>query len=201
LLGKYFSMTANDLNNRREEIEALVLEIQEGNHDSFAKLYDIFIDPIYRYVYYRVKSEDAEDIVETVFLKVWENIARYKQNKKSHFSSWVFRIAHNLVVDHYRGVKDVDTEELLYDVPDTRREHNPIKTTERTFQEEALKKALNKLKRAYKDVLVYKFINDFSNAEIAEILKKSEGSIRILQFRALKALKGEFEKMGIKYHF
>ncbi len=194
-------MTANDLNNRREEIEALVLEIQEGNHDSFAKLYDIFIDPIYRYVYYRVKSEDAEDIVETVFLKVWENIARYKQNKKSHFSSWVFRIAHNLVVDHYRGVKDVDTEELLYDVPDTRREHNPIKTTERTFQEEALKKALNKLKRAYKDVLVYKFINDFSNAEIAEILKKSEGSIRILQFRALKALKGEFEKMGIKYHF
>src|SRR3989338_10018248 len=98
-------MGTTELKNRDQEIERLVLKIQQGDHDAFATLYDIFIDPIYRYVYYRVNQNDAEDLTEVVFLKVWENILQYKK-QKSTFAAWIFRIAHNLVVDHYRATKD-----------------------------------------------------------------------------------------------
>jgi len=188
-----------DINSKRERIEALVREVKDGSHDAFSELYDIFIDSIYRYVFYRVKNEDAEDLTETVFLKVWENIRSYKEKKDTYFSSWIFRIAHNAVVDYYRASKDRTVEEIDVSIPDMNREHNPLRKIERHLDQEVLRSALNRLKKGYQDVLIYKFINDLSNAEIAEVLGQSEGSIRILQFRALKALKQEFEQMGVKY--
>lgn len=191
-------MPADNKNNRNEEVEKLVFLSQKGDQEAFAGLYDIFINPVYRYVYYRVNSADAEDLVETVFLKVWENIRQYKTKKRS-FSAWIFRIAHNLVVDHYRSFKDKNFEELTLQVPDQNRQHNPIRTAQNVLDNEVLKKALNKLKKQYRDVILYKFINDLSNKEIAEILDRSEGSLRILQFRALKALKKELENMGVFY--
>lgn len=184
----------------KEKIEELVRLVQEGDQESFAVLYDIFIDDIYRYVFYRVKTSDAEDLVENVFLKVWENIRKYKSGKSS-FSAWIFRIAHNLIVDYYRTSKDRNFDELKIDIPAYKREHNPIKSVERIFDHEALKQALGKLKKEYQEIIVHKFVNEFSNSEVAQILNKSEGSLRILQYRALKALKIELENLGIKYNF
>lgn len=198
LFAKILKMSSSELSERGEEIEKLVRKSQKGDQDAFAGIYDIFIDPIYRYVYYRVKSVDAEDLVETVFLKVWENIRQYKPRKKS-FSAWIFRIAHNLVVDYYRSSKGNMIEELTPQVPDQSREHNPIRVTQGVLDQDALKEAIGKLKKQYQEVIIYKFINDLSNKEIADILKKSEGSLRILQFRALKALKRELLDMGVKY--
>lgn len=183
---------------KESELEALVCSAQEGDQDAFAKIYDNFIDQIYRYVYYRVQGEDVEDIVETVFLKVWENLKQYKPQQKS-FSAWVFRIAHNLVIDHYRAAKDKAYEELNPDLPDLDRMHHPIKITQDRFDNATLKKAMVKLKKQYHDIILYKFVNELSNSEIAEILGKSEGSLRILQFRALKALKRELEDLGVTY--
>ena len=180
-----------------EEIERLVILVQKGDQDAFAKIYDLFIDPIYRYIFYRVKDEEAEDLVETVFLKAWENIRQYKPGNKS-FSAWIFRIAHNLVIDHYRANSNSTNVELDDNLPDHKREHNPIRSTENILHQRSLKKALACLSKKYQEVIIYKFINEFSNEEIAKIMKKSEGSIRILQFRALKALKKELEEMGIK---
>lgn len=191
-------MSSSELNERGEEIEKLVKKSQKGDQDAFAEIYDIFIDPIYRYVYYRVKSVDAEDLVETVFLKVWENIRQYKPRKKS-FSAWMFRIAHNLVVDYYRASKGNFIEELTLQLPDQSREHNPICVTQGVLDQDLLKEAIGKLKKQYQEIIIYKFINDLSSKEIADILKKSEGSLRILQFRALKALKRELIDMGVKY--
>lgn len=183
------------------EIELLVKKVQQGDQGAFAKVYDALIDQIYRYVFYRVKDEEAEDIVENVFLKVWENIRKYKDEKGKSFSAWVFRIAHNLVVDHYRSAKDRKVEELDFNMADENREHNPIKTTETGIDQEVLKKALDKLKSPYKEVIIYKFINELSNSEIAEILDKNESSLRVLQFRALAMLKKELEGMGANYRF
>jgi len=193
-------MSSNDLKSRSDEIEKLVKIAQKGDQDAFAQIYEIFVDPIYRYVFYRVKAVDAEDLVETVFLKVWQNIRQYKPKKRS-FSAWIFRIAHNLVVDYYRASKDKHVDELSVQIPDTRREHNPIKTTQGVLDSENLKIAINKLKKQYQEIIIYKFVNELTNKEISEILKKSEGSLRILQFRALKALRLELEDMGIKYEF
>lgn len=189
-------MGIGELNNRREEIESLVERVKEGDQNAFSALYDIFIDHIYKYVYYRVKSSDVDDLVVMVFLKIWENIHKYKA-KKNLFASWIFRIAHNLVVDYYRTSKDRDFDELSIDVPSLNREHNPIKNIEKGFDQTLIKRALHKLKRNYQDIITYKFINEFTNSEIAQILRKSEGSLRILQYRALKALKRELEEMGI----
>jgi len=191
-------MPKEEMKNNKEEIESLVVLAQDGDTDSFSKIYDFFIDQIYRYVFYRVKNDDAEDLVENVFLKAWENIRQYKPKQKS-FSAWLFRIAHNLVIDHYRATKDKEMEVLDEMMPDYTREHNPIRVVEDKFDNAALKIALSKLKKQYQDVIIYKFINEFSNPEIAELVGKSEGSLRILQFRALKALKKELKEMGVSY--
>ncbi len=195
-------MAGKDLKSRQKEIEDLVLKAQGGDQDAFAKIYDIFVDPIYRYVFYRVNDGEAEDLVGTIFLKVWEHIQKYKQGVHP-FSAWIFRIAHNLVVDHYRSAKDRNYEDLdlNLEVPDMKREHNPIRMTESAMHQEVLKMALLKLKKPYQEILIHKFINDLSNQEIANILRKSEGSLRILQFRALKALRQELHDMGVKYNF
>ncbi|MFA4891282.1 MAG: sigma-70 family RNA polymerase sigma factor [Candidatus Gracilibacteria bacterium] len=178
------------------EIERLVEKAQGGDTEAFASIYDHFVDQIYRYIYFRVPKEDAEDITETVFLKSWEKIRQYKMESKS-FSAWIYRIAHNLVVDTYRFKKDKEVVELTPNIPEYRREHNPIRTTENSLHSDKLKIALSKLKKGYRQVVILKFINELSNTEIAQVLKKSEGSVRILQFRALKALKRELNEIGV----
>lgn len=188
---------SDDAEVMKAEIEALVSKAQDGDVDSFAVVYDHFVDKIYRYVYYRVPKEDVEDITEMVFLKAWEKLKQYKSGRKS-FSAWIFRIAHNLVVDTYRFKKDKEFVELSPNVPEHRREHNPIKVTENSLHSDKLKTAISKIKKNYRQIVVLKFINELSNVEIAQVLNKSEGSVRILQFRALKALKKELEDMGVE---
>jgi RNA polymerase sigma-70 factor, ECF subfamily len=196
----FFEMAKNYKENA-EEIEVLVLKAQKGNQEAFAELYDIFIDLIYRYVYYRVNQADVEDVVENIFLKIWENVRKYRQQKNTHFSSWIFRIAHNMVIDYYRSNKVHEYDELDLNLVDHDREHNPIRKTQDSLNQRDLKAALTKVKKQYRDILIYKFINELSNKEVSQILKKSEGSLRILQFRALRALKKELIEMGISYKF
>lgn len=190
-------MASLDLKLNSKKIEGLVEMVKNGDHEAFSELYDMFVDPLYRYIYFRVKNDDVEDLLETVFLKVWENINKYKKDKKSGFSAWIFRIAHNLVVDHYRSMKSKEFFELSINVPDYKREHNPIKSTQHVFNKDVLKIALSKIKKRYQEIIIYKFINELSNKEIADILDKSEGSLRILQFRALQSLRKELEILGV----
>ncbi|MFA6521399.1 MAG: sigma-70 family RNA polymerase sigma factor [Candidatus Gracilibacteria bacterium] len=180
-----------------DEIEALVEQSKRGDSDAFGKLYDIFVNPIYRYIYYRVNHQEAEDLTELVFLKTWENINQYKADQKS-FSSWIFRIAHNLVVDFYRLHKS--SEELVENIKDERREAHASFRANLNLDKEMLGVALGKLKDSYRQILVLKYINDFSNDEIAGITGRSQAALRILQFRALKHLKRILEEMGMHDH-
>jgi len=178
-----------------KEIEELVLKSQKGDQEAFGKVYDLYVTPIYRYIFYKVSDSDVEDLTEILFLKAWENIRKYKKRKKTSFKSWLFRIAHNLVVDHYR----LNREHASLDpwISDTKKEADPARLAQDSLNNERLKFAISKLKKGYQQILILKFINDLSNTEISEVLKKSEGSVRILQFRALKALKIQLEEMGI----
>lgn len=189
---------SKDLKDRKEEIEALVKKVQAGDKEAFTPLYDIYADPLYRYIYYKVNRGDAEDILETVFLKVWENFSSF-DSKKGNFTSWIYRIAHNLIVDYYRASSKRETMELDVNLKDEKRSHNPIDVTESVLNSETLKLSLDKLKPRYRDILIYKFINQLDNKEISQLINQSEGSVRILQFRALKALRKVLEKKGIKY--
>lgn len=178
-----------------KEIEVLVIKSQKGDREAFARIYDSYVTPIYRYIFYKVKAHDVEDLTETLFLKAWENIRKYKKRKNTTFKSWLFRIAHNLVVDHYRLSREHAS--LNPWISDTKKEADPVRLAQDTLNNDQLKFAISKLKKGYQQILILKFINDLSNTEISEVLKKSEGSVRILQFRALKALKAELMEMGI----
>ncbi|MBI2638874.1 sigma-70 family RNA polymerase sigma factor [Candidatus Peregrinibacteria bacterium] len=175
------------------EIEALVGKSQRGDSESFGKIYDLFVGPIYRYLYYRVGAEEAEDLTELVFLKTWESIRSYRPKRR--FSAWLFRIAHNITVDFYRSNHFKD--ELSEDIPDLRIEANSIERAHRHFDQQILGQAMKELKDHYRQILILKYMNDLSNEEIAQIMGRSQAALRILQFRALKSLKRVLEKMGI----
>jgi len=190
-------MDPKDLQSCGPEIILLVEDAQKGDTEAFAKLYDYYIQPIYRYIYFKVPREEALDLTESVFLKVWENLRSFKAHKGS-FSSWIFKIAHNLVVDHYRLQRhDVQLESLS--LPDETQEADPAFLTENSLNQDMLRKALAKLKKKYQDVLLLRYINGLGHQEIARIMHRSDGGLRILKFRALKALKKVLEEMGINY--
>jgi RNA polymerase sigma-70 factor (ECF subfamily) len=159
----------------------------KGDSDAFAKLYDSYVDRVYRFIYFRVGNEQmAEDLSSQVFLKAWENLGRYEIRGLS-FGAWLFRIARNLVIDHYRTKKDHESldEEGSAD-PD------PALTVDgkmdAEFEAEWLRSAMQLLTDDQRTVLTLKFIEGLSTAEIAEVMGKRQGAVRALQLRGLQAL-------------
>lgn len=178
--------------NRNEaEIEELVGKAQKGNTEAFGDIYDTFFDVIYRYVYFKVDERHAEDIVGTVFIKAWENLGRYK--KTTNFRAWLFRIAHNTVIDHYRTNRD--DVELDENISDFRVLHNPNILAEKKIISQFVRRAVSKLDDKYRQIIILKFINELSNSDAASIMKTSEANVRTLQFRALKKLRSIIEDM------
>jgi RNA polymerase sigma-70 factor (ECF subfamily) len=160
---------------------------QAGDSQAFAQVYDALVKPIYRYIYYRVEESIAEDLTEETFLKVWQNLSKYKK-ESTPFASWAFRIAHNLVVDYYR--KNQSTDEISEEVPDTQEHSAPDKQTNLKLTQVRLRKIIRKLPDNYQQIIILKYINDLDNRQIAESIGKTEGAVRILQFRALEQLRG-----------
>lgn len=181
----------------REKIEQLVQNVQKGDVQAFAKIYDHYVDKVYKYFYFKASQEEAFDLTENVFLKVWENIKQYQRKSGASFAAWLFRIAHNLLIDHYR--LDVIKVELDEQHPDQRIDTSPVFLTEQSLSRGSLKTAMSQLKESHREIVTFNYINGLSNEEIAQIMNKSEGSLRVLKFRALKELKRILGEMGIKY--
>ena len=177
-----------------EEIDSLVKKAQDGDTTAFAKLYDTYFTQIYRYVYYRANKSEVDDLVAQVFMKAWDNIDKYQAQKGASFGAWVFRIAHNLVVDQYRTHRKI--AEIPTDIVDERSEADPKHRAQLKLDQVVLKSALQRLKGAHRQVILLKYINGLSNQEIAQVMKCKDGNVRILQFRALKELKKIMEEIG-----
>jgi len=159
-----------------------------GDAQSFRALYDHYIDPIFRFVYLKTNNrEEAEDITHEVFLSSWQSLPSYV-SRGLPFSSWLYRIARNKVIDHYRtrkvtlNLESVD-ENLMRLVGSSEESVN------RTLDIERVKRSLGRLSPDQKDVTIMRFIEDMSHAEIAIVLGKSEGAVRLIQHRAVEALK------------
>jgi RNA polymerase sigma-70 factor (ECF subfamily) len=137
-------------------------------------------------VYYKVGNvSDAEDLCEQVFLKAWEAIGRYKWCGYP-FSSWLYKLAHNLVVDHYRVRRDsVPLGDLLFTPSEPA---DPANALHATLEAQELQSAISELTGEQQQVIALKFIEGYSNAEIAQMMNKKEGAIRALQYRALHSL-------------
>jgi RNA polymerase sigma-70 factor (ECF subfamily) len=160
--------------------------------EAFGRLYDIHVDRVYRHIYYRVGNEqDAEDLTQQVFLKAWQAIDRYRK-KASPFIAWLMTISHNLVVDFYRTRKDKAylEAEVLADGPAS----GPEGAAEASFEQQRLRRAIFQLRSDEQQVVMLRFIEGFEFGEIASVLKKKEGNIRVILHRALVKLRNILEK-------
>jgi len=170
--------------------EKLISLAKEGDSSAFGVLYDHYLPRIYRFIYVKVASkEDAEDIAHQVFLNAWQNVPRYK-SKGFPFSSWLYEIARNQVIDYYRTRKEaISVEDLDPDVF-SEGPHGESLNTELDL--ERVMKRLRTMKPEYQDVLILRFVEDMSLKEVAEALNKTEGAVKLLQHRAISSLKDFF---------
>jgi len=182
--------------NRSEEPtsdEATLVKRAIGHDpEAFGRLYDIHVDRVYRHIYYRVGNEqDAEDLTQQVFLKAWQAIHRYKKTA-SPFIAWLMTISHNLVVDSYRTKKDRAylEAEVLVDSPAS----SPEQAAENSLEQQRLRKAILQLGSDEQQVIILRFIEGFEFTEIASVLKKKEGNVRVILHRALVKLRNILEE-------
>lgn len=175
-----------------ESEKSLIQRATRHDEGAFTLLYNKYLSPVYRHVYYRVGNQtDAEDITQEVFVRAWKAIGRY-QWTGAPFQSWLTTIAHNLVLDHYQrktGSKTITVNQPETDIPIK----NPIAAVSDGFNPDqiSLREEIAKLKGDKQKVIIMRFIEGFSYAEIARALKKKEGAIRVIQYRALKELRSK----------
>jgi RNA polymerase sigma-70 factor (ECF subfamily) len=175
------------------KVRRLVERAQQGDRDALEELYLLHFDRIYSYLHMSVGNRhDAEDLTTQTFLKMLEAIGRFRF-QAAPFSAWLFRIAHNLAMDHFRASRRWQPEE---DVPE------PHGSEQMSAEEEALHsigrksmlELIDSLSHEQQQVLTLKFVFNFGNGEVATILGKTEGAIKSLQHRALVSLQKQIEQ-------
>ena len=170
----------------------LVRKAKSGNAEAFGELYDAYVERVYRYIYFRVTDDQTtEDITSQVFLKAWEHLDRYKPGG-SPFIAWLYTIARNAVIDHYRTRKQTVP---LEDIGALAVEGEALDDRmERLFDLRALRASLQQLTEEQQQVLQLKFMARLTTEEVARLMGKREGAIRALQMRALQTLAKYMEK-------
>lgn len=163
----------------------LVRKAKKGNRDAFGILYLKYLGGIYRYFYFRIGQDRpaAEDMSQQVFFKAWEALPTYQERGLS-FSAWLYRIAHNHLVDSYRRQREVARLSDFY--PSEEDTFGEIVVAE---EHVLLYKAIRSLSDDQKQVVLLKFVEDFGNREISLITGKKQDAIRALQHRALEKLR------------
>lgn len=170
--------------------------ITKADSVAYGKLYDLYVAKIYRFIFLKVRTkEDAEDITNEVFLKTWQHITKNKEDTEAirSFSGLIYKIARNLIVDHYRKIsrKKENQFGLLENLTETRDLLKQVEINQdmaRTFQ------LLRKLKQEYQEVVLLRYTEELSIKEISDILGKRPTAIRVTLHRALKKLKQLAEK-------
>jgi len=172
-----------------ESEDYLVQQAVKRDRAAFTALYERYIDQVYRHVYYRVSNPtDAEDITQEVFIKAWKAIDKYKKVGVP-FVAWLITIAGHLVIDHYRTQpKAINIDDVVEKVTGNQFSE-PEALVEAEDKRALVKEAVLKLKGYKQKVILMHFIDGFSYEEIARALNKNEGTIRVIQYRALSDLK------------
>ena len=158
----------------------------------FVRFYDQYAPRIYRFVYLKVNSpQDSEDLTSESFFKFWQNLAN-KNEKIDNPSALLYRIANNLVIDFYRKksrtelITDPEDNSVLAKIPDKTDLNKKMNLDSDMIE---IRKAISQIKGDYQNIIIWRYLDDFSAKEIAQIAEKPEGTIRVLIHRALKSLK------------
>ncbi|MDH5683465.1 MAG: sigma-70 family RNA polymerase sigma factor [candidate division WOR-3 bacterium] len=179
------SLLNNDI--RAQEMARIVEAAKHEDDDALAKLCKYVYGKLFGYIYYRVRQrEDAEDLTSEVVLKMVKSL----NTQKGNFLGWIYRIARNQIIDFYRQrarKQEISLESLKKDIPSPEEPRDYL-------TENRMKEALAYLTQDQSDVITLKFFQEYNNEEIAKIMGKTVGAIKVLQFRALKALREYFRK-------
>lgn len=163
----------------------------DKNAKALISAYDLYAEKLYRYVFLRVNSkETTQDLVSNVFLKTWDYIRKEKIPIKN-YQAFLYRVAHNLLVDYYKEKSRaaVSLEELNYNPGVLAQDSNLTEISHNKLEMEKVKKAMEKLKPEYREIISLRFVADLSIKEIAQVQEKSENAVSILIHRAIKELR------------
>jgi RNA polymerase sigma-70 factor (ECF subfamily) len=176
-----------------QEVRRLVDRAQQGDREALEELYLLHFDRIYSYLHMSVGNRhDAEDLTTQTFLKMLESIGKFRW-RAAPFSAWLFRIAHNLAMDHFRATKRWQPEEEVPE-PDPGEGSAAEEEALESIGRKSMLELIENLSPEQQQVLTLKFVFNFSNGEAATILGKTEGAIKSLQHRALASLQRQFEQ-------
>jgi RNA polymerase sigma-70 factor, ECF subfamily len=185
--------TATTAAESTAHVRKLVERAQHGDRSALEELYLLHFDRIYSYLHMSVGNRhDAEDLTTQTFLKMLESIKRFRW-QSAPFSAWLFRIAHNLAMDHFRATRRWQPEE---EVPEQPGEEEPSAEAEamQAIGRQSMLELIDDLSHEQQQVLTLKFVFNFSNADVATILEKTEGAVKSLQHRALVSLQKQISK-------
>ena len=174
-------------------IRRLVERAQTGDRRALEELYLLHFDRIYSYLHMSVGNRhDAEDLTNQTFVKMLESIERFRW-RQVPFSAWLFRIAHNLAINHFRASRRLQPEEELPE-PEYPAEHSAEEEAFQAIGRRSMLAMIENLSHDQQQVLTLKFVFNFGNSEVATILGKTEGAIKSLQHRALATLHRQLSK-------
>jgi len=177
-----------------DDVRALVERAKRGDREAFEELYLLHFDRIYSYLQLSVGNKhDAEDLTNQTFVKMIESIDRFEW--RNPISAWLFRIAHNLAMDHFRSRRRWQPEEEPPEPPGSE-ERSAEDEAFRAIGQQSMFELIENLSEDQQQVLTLKFAFDFSNAEVGTILGKSEGAVKSLQHRALGSLQRQLAEAG-----
>ncbi|MFA6322583.1 MAG: RNA polymerase sigma factor [Candidatus Buchananbacteria bacterium] len=176
----------------------LLLRLKKKDPEAFAKLYDLYVTPIYRFIYFKVSSQqDAEDLTSEVFMKVWQYVTE-TEDVIENFRALIYKVARNSVIDFYRARAKSDmpqSDEILSNIVDDHQQ-SLLRQIEIEIDVNKIESVLKKVKDEYRDVIILKYIDGLSTKEIAKILDKSNGSVRVLLHRALGVIREIINQNG-----
>ena len=174
-------------------VRRLVERGQQGDRKALEELYLLHFDRIYSYLHMSVGNRhDAEDLTTQTFLKMLESITRFRW-QSAPFSAWLFRIAHNLAMDHFRATRRWQPEEEIPEPPGEAEPSAELAALQ-SIGRQSMLELIEDLSQEQKQVLTLKFVFNLPNAEVATVLGKTEGAIKSLQHRALVSLEKQIRR-------
>jgi RNA polymerase sigma-70 factor (ECF subfamily) len=174
------------------QVRRLVERAQQGDRGALEELYLLHFDRIYSYLHMSVGNRhDAEDLTTQTFVRMLEAIGKFRF-QAAPFSAWLFRIAHNLAMDHFRATRRVQPEEDVPEPLDAEQDSAEVEAMH-SIGRQSLLVLIERLSEEQQQVLTLKFVFNFSNAEVATILGKTEGAVKSLQHRALVSLQKQLQ--------
>lgn len=184
------STRAENLSGKSES--ELISLATAGNADAFGMLYERYIGQIYNYIYYRTSNgKDAEDLCSRVFMRALHHIERY-EDRGYPFSAWLYRIAHNLVINWYRDRDKAEEISLSEQYPPPMMAGSVEERIEKEDEKDALLRVIADLPEDRKELLILKHVEGLTNSEIGQIMDRTEGAIKALYHRTLESLRDDY---------